>query len=125
MNILHLCCANSINFEQTIKFIKKHRGKAMQNAVPKGEGGMIAILGQNIDEINKILNENSNKFQCYIANDNSNGQIVISGKINRSLELFGKELKKKNIKFVKLPVSAPFHCPLMKNATNEMKNKIK
>ena len=56
----------------------------MQNAVPNGEGGMIAILGKDIDEINKILNENKNKFQCYIANDNSNGQIVVSGKIKSS-----------------------------------------
>ena len=90
-----------------------HRGKAMQNAVPNGEGGMLAVLGIEIDKINSILNENIKNFNCYIANDNSNGQVVMSGKIN-DLDSLSTELKKKNIKFVKLPVSAPFHCPLMK-----------
>ena len=117
-----LCCAETITFEQTINLLK-HRGLAMQNALPNGDGGMVAILGQTIDEVNKILNENNKKFMCYIANDNSNGQIVLSGK-KINLELLSEILIKKNIKFVKLPVSAPFHCPLMKNATDEMKNLI-
>ena len=117
-----LCCANSINFEQAINLLV-NRGKAMQNAVPNGEGGMLAILGIEINLINSILEENFKEFQCYVANDNSNGQIVVSGKIN-SLEKLQTELKKKQIKFVKLPVSAPFHCPLMKKATSEMKDKI-
>ena len=116
-----LCCAKSINFEQTINLLKS-RGMAMQNAVPKGEGGMIAVLGIEINKLNELLSENS-KFECFVANDNSPGQIVISGKLN-ALELFEKNLKKKNIKAIKLPVSSPFHCPLMKNATQEMKNKI-
>ena len=117
-----LCCADSISFDETIKLLKQ-RGNAMQNAVPNGEGGMMAILGQSIEEITNILNENKSKFSCYIANDNSNGQIVISGKKNQ-LELLSNELKKKNIKFVFLPVSAPFHCPLMENATIKMKKLI-
>ena len=117
-----LCCAGSINFDQTINLLM-HRGKAMQNAVPNGEGGMLAVLGIEIDKINSILNENIKNFNCYIANDNSNGQVVMSGKIN-DLESLSNELKKKNIKFVKLPVSAPFHCPLMKNATIEMVKRI-
>ena len=117
-----LCCAGALSFDQTINLLKR-RGSAMQNALPNGEGGMLAILGQTIDNINTILKENEKKFICYIANDNSNGQIVISGK-KINLELLGETLFKKNIKFVKLPVSAPFHCPLMKNATDEMKNLI-
>ena len=52
-----LCCAGSINFDQTINLLM-HRGKAMQNAVPNGEGGMLAVLGIEIDKINSILNEN-------------------------------------------------------------------
>ena len=61
-----LCCADSINFEQTINLLK-YRGKAMQNAVPKGEGGMIAILRtENIDEINKILKENLKIFNVIL-----------------------------------------------------------
>ena len=84
---------------------------------------MIAILGEEINNINNILKENQSKFKCYIANDNSVGQIVVSGKTN-CLELFIEMLKKLNIKFVKLQVSAPFHCPLMKKATDEMSTKI-
>ena len=118
-----LCCAESINFEQTINLLK-HRGKSMQNAVQQGDGGMIAILGVEIDEINKILNKEENKYRCYIANDNSIGQIVLSGKLN-SLELLISELKNKKFKYVKLPVSSPFHCPLMNKATIEMEKIIK
>ena len=117
-----LCCSDSLNFEDTIKLLK-NRGKAMQNAVPVGEGGMLAILGVEIDKIKNLFIEFQNQFQCYIANDNSVGQIVVSGTKN-SLNLFSIELKKRNIKFIPLSVSAPFHCPLMKNATEFMKNKI-
>ena len=117
-----LCCAEAINFEQTVKLLK-HRGKAMQDALPGGEGGMLAILGSEIEKINEILNKNYDNFQSYIANDNTVGQVVISGE-NNSLMLLSEELKKENIKFVKLQVSAPFHCPLMKNATENMTNKI-
>ena len=95
----------------------------MQNAVPIGEGGMLAILGVEIDSINKLLLENKDKFECYIANDNSVGQIVVSGTTN-SLDKLEKELKKQNMKHVKLQVSAPFHCPLMKKASQEMKQKL-
>ena len=115
-----LCCSKSINFEQTINLLK-FRGKAMQNAVPKGVGGMIAILGVEIEKINELISTNS--FKCFIANDNSLGQTVVSGKIE-SLETLSENLKKNKIKFVKLPVSAPFHCPLMEKATADMKKII-
>ena len=115
-----LCCSKSINFEQTINLLK-FRGKAMQNAVPKGVGGMIAILGVEIDKINELISTNSSK--CFIANDNSVGQTVVSGKLE-SLENLSENLKKNKIKFVKLPVSAPFHCPLMEKATVDMKKII-
>ena len=116
-----LCCAGSINFEQTIELLKS-RGKAMQNAMPNGEGGMMAVLGADIETINKIFKEN-NQLQCYVANDNSAGQIVVSGKTS-SLHKLENLLTEKKIKFVKLPVSAPFHSPLMRNATLEMQDKI-
>ena len=117
-----LCCAESLTFEQTINLLK-YIGLAMQNAVPKGEGGMLAILGVDINEINKILNQNNDKFKCYIANDNSEGQTVVSGKIE-SITQLSDDLNSKGIRFVKLPVSAPFHCPLMNKATIQMKQKI-
>ena len=117
-----LCCADSINFEQTLNLLK-NRGEAMQNAVPKGEGGMIAVLGTNIDEINNILKKNEDKITCYVANDNSIGQVVLSGLVE-NLNLISNELKNRNVKFIRLPVSSPFHCPLMSSATIEMKQKI-
>ncbi len=117
-----LSCANSLNFAETIQLLKK-RGNAMQNAVPKGEGGMIAVLGSTIENIEEILNKKKNEFVIEIANDNSNGQIVLSGK-NKDLEKFSDFLKEKNIKNVKLPVSAPFHCKLMSKATEIMKIEI-
>ena len=117
-----LCCSGAIDFDQTIDLLK-HRGKAMQEAVPLGVGGMIAILGKQFEEIKILIQEEFSKFNCYIANDNSVGQIVVSGKIF-SLEKLGDELEKKKIKFVKLPVSAPFHSPLMGKATEIMREKI-
>ena len=115
-----LACANSITFEKTIKLLKI-RGKAMQSAVPPGEGGMIAVLGTEVENINEIINKNN--FECYIANDNSVGQIVVSGKM-KDLDNFSSELKTANIKNIKLPVSAPFHCKLMSHATKIMNNEI-
>ena len=95
----------------------------MQTAVPKGTGGMVAVLGAEIKEINYLLEENQNNYKCYIANDNSNGQIVLSG-LNSDLDKFIETLKLKKIKNIKLPVSAPFHCKLMNKATSIMREKI-
>ena len=95
----------------------------MQSAVPKGQGGMVAVLGSEIEKIEKIIKKNENKYKCYIANDNSNGQIVVSGN-NKDIDIFILDLKKESIKSIKLPVSAPFHCNLMKKATNIMSSEI-
>ena len=80
-----LSCAGYLDFNKTIKILKK-RGDAMQNSVPKGEGGMLAVLGSKIEDIEKILKDNENNFKAQIANDNSDGQIVISGK-TKDLEI--------------------------------------
>ena len=117
-----LACSGAIKFEYAIKLLQK-RGKAMQMSMPKGKGGMIAILGSDIDKIKNLLIENENKYKCYIANDNSVGQIVVSGEIE-NLNLMSLDLKKNSIKNIKLPVSAPFHCPLMSKATEVMKEEI-
>ena len=117
-----LCAANYLNFSDTIKLLKI-RGDAMQNAVPKGEGGMLAVLGSKVEIIEDILDENKNNFIAQIANDNSEGQIVLSGR-NSDLEKLIHVLKSKKIKNIKLPVSAPFHCQLMRNATKIMRNEI-
>jgi len=117
-----LSCAGALSFSDTLKLLRV-RGKAMQEAFPKGEGGMIAILGSTTEVIEKIFEENKNNYECFIANDNSNGQIVVSGKLI-NLDLLIEDLKKRNIKNIKLPVSAPFHCKLMNNATKIMKDEI-
>ena len=117
-----LCCADSIAFSSAISLLQ-FRGRSMQNALPKGKGGMLAVLGATVEDINEIIKNSSNAFSCYIANDNCTGQIVVSGEL-KYLELFSIELKKKNIKNIPLSVSAPFHCPLMKKASEEMKYKI-
>ena len=117
-----LASAEVLNFADTIKILKI-RGKAMQTSVPKGEGGMIAILGSKIEIIEKIILENQNKYLCYIANDNSEGQIVVSGNII-DLEKFIIDLKSNSIKNIKLPVSAPFHCKLMNKASTIMREEI-
>ncbi len=117
-----LAAAGSLDFEIALKLLNE-RGKAMQTSVPKGTGGMLAVLGADIEEISGLLYENKNKYKCYIANDNSNGQIVLSG-LNSDIEKIINDLKSKNIKNIKLPVSAPFHCELMSKATFHMKDKI-
>ena len=117
-----LCAANYLSFSDTIKLLKI-RGDAMQNAVPKGEGGMLAVLGSKVEIIEDLLSENKNNFTAQIANDNSEGQIVLSGR-NSDIEKLIHVLKSKNVKNMKLPVSAPFHCKLMNNATEIMRNEI-
>ena len=117
-----LTSAGSLTFKDTLKILKI-RGKAMQNSVPKGVGGMVAVLGSEIKVIENIIDENNDKYECFIANDNSNGQIVISGNL-KDLEKMMIDLKAANIKNIKLPVSAPFHCKLMNKATHIMSDEI-
>jgi len=117
-----LTSAGSLSFSETLRILKI-RGKAMQSSVPKGIGGMVAVLGSEIEIIENIINENTDKYNCYIANDNSVGQIVLSGNID-DLEKMMADLKASNIKNIKLPVSAPFHCKLMNKATLVMSEEI-
>ena len=117
-----LSSAGFLNFPETIKLLRI-RGDAMQNSVPEGKGGMIAVLGTTVETIEKILLENQNNFFVEVANDNSVGQIVVSGLIE-DLEKLTKVFKKDNIKNIRLPVSAPFHCKLMNKASEIMKNEI-
>jgi [acyl-carrier-protein] S-malonyltransferase len=117
-----LTSAGSLAFSDTLRILKI-RGSAMQSSVPKGVGGMVAVLGSEIETIENIIDENKAKYECYIANDNSLGQIVLSGKIE-DLEKMIVDLKAANIKNIKLPVSAPFHCKLMNKATLIMNEEI-
>ena len=117
-----LASAGVLSFSDTLKILKI-RGKAMQSSVPKGVGGMVAVLGSEIEKIEKIIQENKSKYECFIANDNSEGQIVISGNMD-DLEKMMVDLKAASIKNIKLPVSAPFHCKLMNKATHIMSEEI-
>ena len=118
-----LVCSESLTFKDSL-YLLHERGKAMQNAVPIGKGSMIAVLGLKTDEIKDLLGKIDFKDGvCEIANDNAEGQIIISGDCE-SVNLFQKELKSKKIKSIPLKVSAPFHCSLMKVASENMKNKI-
>ena len=118
-----LVCSESLNFADAL-YLLHERGKAMQEAVPVGKGGMIAVLGVKIENIIDLL-KSQNKFEgvCEIANDNADGQVIISGNIEK-IENFKAFLKEKKIKSIPLKVSAPFHCTLMKPATEIMREKI-
>ena len=117
-----LACAGYLNFNETLKILKL-RGESMQNAVPKGIGGMLAVLGTTTETIEKILDKNKDNFQAQIANDNSDGQIVVSGKLE-DLKKMMENLKENKIKNIQLPVSAPFHCSLMEKATENMRGPL-
>ena len=118
-----LVCSGSLNYNDAL-YLLHERGKAMQEAVPVGEGSMIAVLGMKTSEIQDLLKlRKDKKGICEIANDNADGQVIISGdkeSVN-SLKLF---LKDKKIKSIPLKVSAPFHCSLMKPAAKSMEEKI-
>jgi [acyl-carrier-protein] S-malonyltransferase len=117
-----LACAEYLNFSDALKTLRL-RGEAMQNSVPKGVGGMLAILGTTTENIENIIKENVNNFTAQIANDNSEGQIVVSGKL-QDLKKMIELLKLNGIKNIQLPVSAPFHCTLMSKATEVMEKHI-
>ena len=117
-----LVCANSLQFEEAVCLLHA-RGKFMQEAVPAGKGAMLAVLGLELKKILEQINSISINGICEVANDNSPGQIVISGDKN-SIQILQDSLKKKSIRGIILPVSAPFHCSLMESAEKKMSQKI-
>ena len=120
-----MVCSDALDFSDAI-YLLHERGKAMQDAVPVGKGSMIAVLGLNLEELkNELLDfKKSNNGICEVANDNAEGQIIISGE-KHTVESFQSYLKNKKIKSIPLKVSAPFHCSLMKPAAEKMKDKLK
>jgi len=117
-----LVCAGSLSLEEAA-YLLKERGKSMQDSVSDKNGAMLAILGMKIDEVENEISSFSKDGICEISNDNSNSQIVISGEKN-IIEKFNENLKRKNKRGKLLPVSAPFHCSLMKGAAEKMREKI-
>jgi [acyl-carrier-protein] S-malonyltransferase len=117
-----LVCGGSLSIERAA-YLLHERGKSMQDAVHPGQGSMLAVLGMSVDEVEKEINLLPKGETCEIANDNSNSQVVVSGK-KTAIEILSENLKKKRKKGILLPVSAPFHCSLMKKAAENMKDKI-
>ena len=117
-----LVCADSLGLEAAT-YLLHERGKAMQNSVPPGKGSMLAILKLGINDILEEIKSISNNGVCEVANDNCPGQVVVSGD-KESINILNNNLKKKSIRGVILPVSAPFHCSLMKGAEKNMLQKI-
>ena len=117
-----LVCSSSLSYKDSL-YLLHERGKAMQEAVPLGKGKMIAVLGKKIDEIKSITDSLKNNEVCEIANDNAEGQVIVSGS-KYGVEILEKNLKDKKIKFIPLKVSAPFHCSLMKPAAEKMREKL-
>ena len=114
-----LCAAGSFDLPTTAKLLKL-RGKAMQAAVPVGIGSMAALLGADLALAQKIADAAAQGEVCTVANDNDPGQVVISGHkgaIDRAIEM-AKDMGAKRA--ILLPVSAPFHCPLMQPAADAM-----
>jgi [acyl-carrier-protein] S-malonyltransferase len=118
-----LCGAGSFDLATTAKLLKL-RGQAMQQAVPVGQGAMAALLGADLALAQKIAEAAAQGEVCTVANDNDPSQVVISGHkgaIDRAIEL-AKEMGAKRA--ISLPVSAPFHCPLMQPAAEAMRDAL-
>ena len=114
-----LAAAGAIGLADTARLLKL-RGEAMQRAVPVGVGAMAALLGLNFDVAEKVALEAAQGEVCAAANDNADGQVVISGHkaaVERAIEIAKENGAKRG---VLLPVSAPFHCSLMQPAADEM-----
>lgn len=114
-----LCAVNAINLEDTARLLNL-RGKYMQEASAKGEGAMAACIGVELQTVEDILSGiNDDISVCQIANDNSDSQVVISGH-TQNIDRVVAIMKDLGVKAIKLKVSAPFHCSLMKNAEERM-----
>ncbi len=118
-----LCAANAFDLSTTARLLKL-RGQAMQAAVPVGQGAMAAVLGADIEAVQRLAAAAAEGEVCTVANDNDPSQVVISGHkaaIDRAIAL-AKEFGAKRA--IALPVSAPFHCPLMQPAADRMNDAL-
>ena len=118
-----LYAAGAIDLNTVIKLVQ-FRGQLMSQSDKSGNGKMAAIIGLDITQIEKLIQNFKHKGICEIANDNSEGQIVISGDMD-AVDLFKEFAKEEGAKLtIDLKVSAPFHCALMQDAANKMKKKL-
>ena len=118
-----LYAANSISFSDSIQLLKV-RSRAMQESMPVGTGGMAAIIGKSMLEVEDLLVSIKDYGQISIANDNADGQIVVSGEMS-AINYLCENSKELGVKrALKLPVSAPFHCGLIQSASEELSKVI-
>lgn len=118
-----LAAAGALGLSDTARLLKQ-RGQAMQAAVPVGIGAMAAILGLELEAVLEVAKLASNSKICTGANDNANGQVVVSGHkeaVEKAIAIAGERGAKRS---VLLPVSAPFHCPLMQPAADVMRDAL-
>jgi len=118
-----LCAAGVFSLADTARLLKT-RGQAMQQAVPVGQGAMAAILGLDLETVLRAANDAQDGEVCGVANDNAPGQVVISGHagaVARAIELLKAAGAKRALP---LPVSAPFHCALMRPAADAMEHAL-
>ena len=118
-----LVATESLDFKDAVKILKV-RSEAMQESMPIGTGGMAAIIGSSLSQIIKLLPELNEIGKIYIANDNAEGQVVLSGEIS-VIDHICSNSKNYGIKrAIKLPVSAPFHCELINSAKSKIRTEI-
>jgi [acyl-carrier-protein] S-malonyltransferase len=118
-----LCAAEAFGVATTARLLKL-RGRAMQAAVPVGQGAMAALLGLGLEASQAVASEAAQGEICTVANDNDPGQVVVSGHkgaIERALDIAREKGAKRALL---LPVSAPFHCPLMQPAAEAMRQAL-
>ena len=118
-----LTSVNALELPDTARLLKL-RGQAMQRAVPVGQGAMAAILGLSFDDVMMIADEATGEYVCQAANDNADGQVVISGHAQAVEKAVALASEKGAKRAVMLPVSAPFHCTLMAPAAKEMQDAL-
>lgn len=111
-----LLAAGVFDLETALKLVRL-RGEAMQRAVPVGQGAMAAIIGLDFNTLQNLVEETQG---CWLANDNSDAQMVVSGEVEAVEALRAKASAAGAKRALLLDVSAPFHCPLMQNAAEEM-----
>lgn len=118
-----LAAAGALSVADAARLLKR-RGRAMQQAVPVGEGAMAALLGLDLPAAEEVAKAAAEGEICACANDNGPGQVVVSGHrtaIERAIVIAGEKGAKRSIL---LPVSAPFHCALMEPAAREMEEAL-
>jgi [acyl-carrier-protein] S-malonyltransferase len=118
-----LVATESLDFMDALKILKV-RSEAMQESMPIGTGGMAAIIGSSLNQISKLMPELNKIGKIYIANDNADGQIVLSGEISVIDHICSNSKSYGIKKSIKLPVSAPFHCELINSAQSKIRTEI-